>query len=263
MPRATLYLIVALATPGATSAQTVIGRLLEAGSERPIALGSVALLDTSFVIVEQVFTNSEGDFRILAPGPGSFYVMANRLGYRRGLDGILELGKGGLIEITFYLRPAPLVLDSLLARGERRFGASYLEDVGFYDRMKLGFGNFITPESIASRPPFTVRDLFRNVPGVHFTENPLVGTTILLSARGPIHPGGSGFCQPQVYIDGLPAVEGPPIRGVAGTSSVVIEDHVNLESIEAVEIYRGAASIPIQWARMGASCGVVLIWTKH
>ena len=100
-------------------AQTVSGRLLEQGTRRPIASGLVVLLDSASAPVDQAVTNSEGRFLLRSRNPGSFYIRAEGLGYQTRLDGILELGEGGQISIEFYLRPSPIVLDSLLTAVER------------------------------------------------------------------------------------------------------------------------------------------------
>ena len=64
-------------------------------------------------------------------------------------------------------------------------------------------------------------------------------------------PGGS-TCSPNIYVNGM-RVD----TGLGGIQSVV-----DVDQIAAVEAYTRASSTPLQYGGTGASCGVVLIWTK-
>jgi hypothetical protein len=231
-----------------TAAQEVRGRLLESGTGTPVMLGTVALLDTTMTVVYRTITNEKGAFVLNAPRPGDYYVVASRMGYTPKLDGILELGKGGLITIDFYLRPQPVVLDSLRVSVSRQRIDRYLNDQGFYDRMKQGFGNYLTPESIEKRPAIDEADLLRRVPFVRVDNQGFPGNAVYLLNRGR-------SCTPEFYVNGARASFAP---GMAG----VVSDLVKVEDIIAVEVYRGETQIPLQWASFN-SCGVVLVWTRY
>jgi outer membrane receptor for ferrienterochelin and colicin len=38
---------------------------------------------------------------------------------------------------------------------------------------------------------------------------------------------------------------------------------VSPDQVEAIEVYRGASEIPVQYNGSGAMCGAILIWTKQ
>jgi hypothetical protein len=38
---------------------------------------------------------------------------------------------------------------------------------------------------------------------------------------------------------------------------------VRVNEIEVLEVYRGAAQIPAEYARGGVQCGVVAVWTRR
>lgn len=237
-------------------AQTVRGRLLERGTERPIVAGLIVLMDSASTEVDRAISDQNGLFTLNALIPGSFYVRAEGLGYQTKTDGILELGEGGLISIDFYLRPSPLKLDSLQATvdqkiilaGERRF----LEGQGFYDRLESGFGDFITPEELELRRPNDSRSLFEGHTAIR------VGTGAWAGQQLVRFKVAGRFCSPGVYVDGALAA----FAGRLG--EVVLEDVVQVEDILAVEIYRHISSIPLQYnvAGRNTSCGVLLVWTK-
>lgn len=234
--------------PAAGQAQVVRGRLLETGSRQPVMLGTVALLDSTLAVVDETFTNEKGAFVLDAPKPGSYYVLAGRLGYTPAVDGILELGEGGEISVDFYLRAQPLLLDSLKVEVERQRIVRSLENAGFYQRQKEGFGHFVTPEDIEKRQPLTPRDLLRSVPGVWVVENGYLGQEILMSnSRG-------GRCAPRLFVDGAQVTS-------FGGRGFRLEDVVGMQDISAVEVYRGGPSVPLQWGGTQDSCGLLLVWT--
>jgi len=41
-----------------------------------------------------------------------------------------------------------------------------------------------------------------------------------------------------------------------------LDGEVGLDDLEAIEVY-DAATVPAQFSRFGASCGVVLLWTRE
>lgn len=232
-----------------TSAQIVRGRLLEAGTRTPIMLGSVALLDTMLNVIDEAFTNEQGHFVLQAPAPGSFYVLADRLGYARSVDGILDLGPDGQISVDFFLRPQPIVLDSLTVEAGRQRVVRRLESAGFYERQRSGFGHFVTPQQIEKRMPVTPRDLLRSVPGLWIVEDGFAGQSLVMRRND------GATCSPQLYVDGSRIVS-------AGGGGIRLEDVVAVDDITAVEAYDGGADTPLPWGGTQNGCGVLLVWTK-
>ena len=169
--RHTIRLLAALAlgifsNPLPAQCQTVRGRVLESQSARPVVSAGVVLLDTSFVSVAGTATNADGAFTLEAPGPGAYYVLTESLGYSPSIDGILELSEGGVIAVEIYLKPQPIVLDSIKVAVARAQVFVQLERTGFNERQASGFGHFITPDEIQGRNPRMMRDLFRDTPGI-------------------------------------------------------------------------------------------------
>ncbi len=224
-------------------AQIVKGVLRDSGTKQPILLGTVALLDTTLAVVDQVLTDEKGAFLLNAPKPGAYYVLADRLGYRRSVDGILELGAGGSIDVDFFLRPEPLVLDSIVVAARRERDARHLTTVGFYERRDQGFGHFITSDQIEKRAAFEPADLLRTIPGVK-TQKGLLGTQVLFNR-------GRRDCIPAIYLDAARIAD-----------STSIEQVVAVEDIAAVELYTRATTVPLQWGGISAGCGAMVIWTR-
>jgi len=116
---AVLLLVGSAVVPPVLPAQTVHGRLLEQGTARPIEAGDLTLLGEDGEAVDRAGTDSAGHFTLRSPEPGSFYVRAERIGYRTKTDGVLELGEGGEITVDFYLMPQPVELEGVEGTGER------------------------------------------------------------------------------------------------------------------------------------------------
>jgi hypothetical protein len=140
--------------------------------------------------------------------------------------------------------PIATELSSLVVTGEEPNGK--LRQVGFYHRRQFEAGTFFTQADIAKENPTLTSDLFRRIPGFRiFTDGSIAST------RGiPSISRGFGMCEVDYYIDGL--------HMMAPNVDVVIPT-----SISAMEIYRGAASIPLLFRRSSnPKCGVVAIWTR-
>lgn len=116
---------------------------------------------------------------------------------------------------------------------------------GFNARRARKVGHFLTRSDIERKNGFNLTDVMRDVPGARvITMRGALGKTVLL--RG-------ATCPPLVFIDGFPAS--------AGSFDL---DMVNLKTIEGIEVYSGAASIPMELIgpRGLEQCGVIAIWSR-
>jgi hypothetical protein len=69
------------ATPAASWAQTVRGTVLEAGTEAVVEGAIATLLDEEGASRGAALTDGAGGFRLRAPGPGTYRVKVERIGY--------------------------------------------------------------------------------------------------------------------------------------------------------------------------------------
>jgi hypothetical protein len=154
--------------------------------------------------------------------------------------------------------------------------------LGFNRRQKMGLGHFITRAEIDRHAPTNSADILRRVPGVRVQAN-RAGDHIVTMTRS------TSRCRVHYYVDNMPmpteelldaAIEqritadasangnGAETRARARSKKLNRDlpaftiDQIPPEMIEAIEVYRGAAEIPVEYRRTGGSCGVVLIWTK-
>ena len=125
----------------------------------------------------------------------------------------------------------------------------YRQMDGLRARMQQGLrGDFVTSAQIEARGYPPVEEAIRGLAGVRVIHS------------GP-HDYDIRFrnCeqQPVVYIDGV-QVNQPearePLRELRMVHSM---------DIEALEVYRGAASVPAEFSGPDAMCGALIIWTRR
>ncbi len=232
------------------SAQTLRGRLLESGTDQPIAYGTITLLTEGGDTVAFTTTRKSGLFLLSgrADTVGIYQVSAAALGYEETTDGLFRFRPRDTLTVEFHIAPAPLALDSVIV--EARSRGAVVEDGelirnGFLDRMRQGFGEHLTPAQIERLSPVDMEQLLLSVPGVE-VQYGFGNSRILLRGRGR-------RCVPSVYVNEMRIQ----------TTGRTYELGVNVGDVKALEVYQSAAEAPTRYGgSLMAGCGVVIIWTK-
>lgn len=270
--------VVVLAGSTPARAQRLQGRLLDLETSEPLAAGFVILLALDGTTLRTAVSDRDGRWVIQVPGPGSYYVSARRVGYRPWVAGPVVMKPGDDVTSEYRLERFPLTLDpvAVTAVATRR----YLELAGFYDRQRADFGHYITPEHIERRRAVRITDLLSGLPGVTLVA-PSAGSAgpLAVQLRGSNLSEG-GLCQPRVFVDGLLYARGGSRpkrrdRGQAAERSpeaeierldqgLSIDDIGHPSTIAAIEVYRSATQVPVQFGGTSAEtlCGVIVIWTR-
>ncbi len=108
------------------SAQTIQGRALEEFTDAPVASVLVRLVDGEGVAVAVAATDSSGLYRVSAPAPGIYRLVAERIGYESIRTPRLEMRDSTrTFTVDLLLRRAPVPLPGLIvqvppAEAERR-----------------------------------------------------------------------------------------------------------------------------------------------
>lgn len=223
------------------SAQTLRGRITEGRTQVPMADVAVSLLDPDANVLAQTTSGPSGGFVLEAPGPGEYYVRAEKLSYTTVTDGIFVFQtEEAEMSIALFMLPQPTEIEGIDVRVAREQQRRTLRSAGFYQRAAQGFGRFIGPEEMERRPVFTFSELLRGIPGIRFQDEAI-----------QFSGGLEGTCSPNIFIDGARVFQD------FGITTLIQPDEV-----AGVEVYRGAAQTPLEWGGLNASCGVILIWTK-
>jgi hypothetical protein len=206
--------------------------------------------------------------------PGTDTLEVRFLGYASSLRPI-DLDRGGAHEIDIQLAQEAVTLPKITVAGS---GVVREPGLGFSRRQKIGLGHFVTRADIERFRPTTSSDILRRVPGVRVRSN-RAGDHVISMMRS------TSRCRVQYYVDNvampteelLDAAIEQRVRAAEQNGGTAAQtrskklnrdlpsftiDHIAPEMIEAIEVYRGAAEIPIEYRTTGSLCGVVLIWTR-
>lgn len=257
--RCVLLVVTLVAAPAAASAQAVSGTLLDAQSDLPVPLGLVMMFTEAGDSITATVADEQGRFRIASSTPGSFVLLANALGYRETGAGVFELGVGGEIQVEYRLPPAPLPIDAVVVALDRPTVLHHLVRNGFVRRYQRGLGLFVTPHQIEESPARSTEQLLAGLPGVRVgpvyqgvgslgVPSPEVGEVVQIQTP-------AGWCAPAIYVDGVRTHYDP-------NGGFTLTGVVDIGSIEAIEVYRRPAEIPLEYGSITTHCGVLVAWSK-
>jgi hypothetical protein len=241
-----LLAIMTVASPGLTQAQTINGRVIDAITRQPVA-GAELRLMIADVMVANAVSDSAGQFRLNARRQGRYQILASRLGYADAESRFIELMNDQAVNAELVMssqavKLAPLTLDVPRDR--------YLDSKGFYERMRTGTGDFLTGPQILKRNTLSLVDLLRGMRGVKIQR--------VNNTRQEVYFAGAN-CHPVIVLDGMTVRHGG--RNVGTTQS--LDDLVPVAHLDAIEVYRGGSGVPPEYEAPNASCGVILLWTRH
>jgi hypothetical protein len=220
------------ATTGNASVTGVIsleGNTLGTGSR-------VELLGTNIVAM----TNEKGEFTMRSLPSGSRVLVARHLGYGAEMVPV-DLSSRETKHVSMKLAKFVSVMDPILVTARR---SAALDNVGFGERSKSGFGYYIGPDRIARMHPTEVTDILRQVPGLRMSYGPF-GTSVS-SSRSV-----TGGCV-QYFLDDVAYTEMSPGD---------INQFVNGGEIVAAEVYQPGES-PGCFTRSG-SCLTIVLWSRY
>jgi hypothetical protein len=247
-----------LATSAA--AQTISGTLMEVETDRPISLGLVIMMTESGDSITSTVTNGRGRFTLASDEPGSFLLVASAFGFKETAAGVFELGEDAEMDVEFRIAAAPMPIEGILVSLQRPVLEHNLVRNGFVRRLTRGRGRFITPVQIERSAARTAADLLRGIQGVHVTMpgggiNSFRGEMVRMVSQ-------NDYCAPTIYLDG--ARLSPSM-----TSGTPLDQIAPLPTIDAIEVYRRASEIPIEYSATqpgntygSGACGALVIWTK-
>lgn len=126
--RSILVLAAACGTPALAGAQTVHGRVLEAGGSEPVAGAIISVMTEDGDRAGATLTDGSGAYRVTARGPGTYTLRVERVGYETSTSAPLRLDAGQTVEMQLAAAPGRVRLDPVVATGEpRQCGGALLE----------------------------------------------------------------------------------------------------------------------------------------
>ena len=231
----------------------VTGMVLDALDMQPVPDATVGIAGTNL----ETTTDSRGVFRLTELPAGPAQLAIRRPGSRPILRDV-DLTHGKTVSFppgAFRLAAAPTELDPVVVEAAT---ATRGRLAGFYERRSSSGGAFVTREEWERRgSPRVSTDIVRRMQGIRVLPNLDYAAGgprwLVVMGRGEARVGGYGSCPSLIYLDG---------QYLGNSSYVLIDETIFVESLEAVEAHRSIASLPPEFNRRGAECGVILFWTR-
>lgn len=186
-------------------------------------------------------SDSSGAFRFARVTPGPITLVARRLGFAPArIDTVVRMDP---LQLDVRLRAVGVLLAPVRVAARAEPYASRLR--GFYERRARHMGYFLGREDIERSADVGMTAALRRLPGVRVVQMPgALGRSVRFAGA---------HCEPVVYVDGF----------AASLGSFDL-DMFNLRTVEGVEVYPTAGSIPPEFAGTygGEFCGVIAIWSR-
>jgi hypothetical protein len=252
--RVAIALWIGLVTPLELQSQGIRGRLVDDVADQAIEAAAVRLLDVEGEVVASGVTDASGSFELRVPSGGDYALDLHAFGYRDLALSPVRVPSTGFRVLEIAMMPAPIPVDSLEARAERR--VPRLDRAGFYERRGTFNGRFIERQEIEALDPRHLGQVLERVQGFrvqrHLGTQDLAGRTP--TSQSLISSGSR--CRPAIYLNGVLVAR--PDRD-AGTFDLM---SIQGDHIEAIEAYSGLAKVPSQFSMPNTVCGVVIVWTR-
>ncbi|WP_353266491.1 carboxypeptidase regulatory-like domain-containing protein [Gemmatimonas sp.] len=237
---ATAFVGSALSAQSATGTGTVKGTVLSALG-LPIVGAQVRLVVPNGGTSAAVESDENGGFAAARVPSGTVWLVAKRIGYRP--DSVrVTVGGAEPTNATVRLERIAVELTTVKVLGRRDITGHL---AGFYSRMGYGSGRFFTATDIERRNSTNLSDIFRMIPGLRIETRGFQNVVRMRGSR----------CAPLVWLDGQPLYAGE-----------VDLDAFDARSFDGVEVYSGAASVPVEFQgnqRMSSACGTIILWSKR
>ena len=211
------------------------GTVRRSPGDAPLPGAQISILDGP-----QTRADEAGAWTIANAPLGSRTLEVRAVGYypeRRTIDVTPQTAP-----IASTLPTLKAVLDTVRVRATTIYAR---DRNGFQQRRRTGMGRYISADDIARRHPIYVSDMLRTTPGLFVQTS---GFSRQLVMRGT----GRGFCEPTIYLDGMPMFS----FGADDLDAIVQPGDVG-----GIEVY-SATTVPPQFQRGMSGCGSVVIWTK-
>ena len=246
---ALLLLVLALLLPARGSAQDrvaiVYGVLRDDATRAPIPGGAVTLVTNRGSQVVTVLSDSVGRFRLVTKSADEYRLRGERIGFKSGESPPFRLEPGEVLPMDFWLSTRAVLLAPLEVKVSPRQWIDRNKTPGlapFFERMqwygRTG-GTFLTREVVREWDNSTL-------------------SSMLMSTAGAKGDGAGGLtlrqnCVPTYYLNGH------QFRLEPGET---IDQFFKPSDLEAVEVYKGAATLPAEFGGTLGTCAVV-IWTRR
>jgi hypothetical protein len=252
------------AIPVALAGQGVIAGTVVQDSIRAPLPGVQILVEGSGA---QTVSGRSGQYLLtgLPYGPGS--VLFRAVGFRPVRRGVILLrGDTARIDVVMTRDDVPQELPPLRVNAPPEPRSMGIRD-RFEERRRLGFGKFLDSTTLRANDNKRVVDLLRGIPGIIFVRimplcssgrTPRCGTPELRAVGSRAR----GGCYASIFVDGIVYYRSQE-EGGGHPDPPDWNREFHVSEFEAVEVYRSAAELPIEFGGASSQCGVIALWTRR
>lgn len=256
---AVICAVLSLITPVATYAQaTLTGIVRDDSTARPLAGVEILVQTTN----HRALTNESGRYELTGLPAGVYQAIFRLVGHLPVRMDVL-LRDGESTRANAVLVRSEVILDPIVVTGEMPRPRGNMLDA-FEERRAMGFGEFIDSETLRRSEHLKLPDVLRRHSRIELRYvcfSPLGGSVDncrdekgwLAFNQGRIGAGG-GFCFMHVMLDG---------QLITRLGPVDLRAFLPVNELEAVEIYRSMAQVPVQFADPDTRCGIIVAWTRR
>lgn len=223
------------AAQGGRAKGGIVGHVTDQKTHTPVAFARAVLLGTR----HDTTSDSTGRFVHENLPAGTYLLQVRAIGYSSTTNPVQVAG-GEDLDLTVELTPVDFTLDTVAVDGRASFMEQRLRE--FERRRSEGVGVFFSEADIQRQNAAYLSDLLRTVPGIRTVCNSARCSVMMTRAA-------RGQCRPDYIVDGLSA-----------TNSTT--GNLLTQGVVGVEVYRSLSETPAQFLKAGATCGVIVIWTR-
>ena len=223
----------------------------------PIDGAEVRVVGTDLVTI----TNANG-FYVFPEIPfGLRILQISHIGYQ-DREIAVSLGGGTAYKVDFKLTTEAIPIEGITVTAIPR--RLFRDMVGMQHRMEMGFGDFLLEEDLARRGGGSVAHAIQGIAGARLVSSGSQIRNLFVVLRRAVNvdlgTGARSNCYPAVFVDGHRVSK--PTQGGVGHDPYDLSTMFTIE-VQAIEIYKGASSVPAEFGGGNAACGALVIWTKR
>lgn len=241
--------------PSATAQAVLQGVVREDSTARPLEGIEVLVTGTP----HRATTNASGRYLLEGLPAGLYQVIFRGVGHLpERID--VRLVDGETTRANAMLVRSEVVLDPIEVTGEILTG---LAGRGFEERRRMGVGRFYDSEELRRMEHLTVGDVLRRKGGVEIKSDGRVMVAMNPASRNQM---GQLNCYMSVFLDGHLHWRGgnqftpDELRDRPPPDLATL---LSVHQVEAIEVYRSSAQLPVQFGGTSGQCGAVVIWTRR
>jgi hypothetical protein len=210
----------------------------------------------------QGLTDSTGHFRLAGIPAGQYQLVFRRLGYQPLVIFRSFVGDTGTVVVDARLVAEAVVLPDVETnvRGPANVPVRLRE---WARRREYNVGGKFWDDSLLRKQEHRrLPEVLQRVSGARIIRGPSgrylaigggrAGYTLGVTRR-PLNPGIPRACFSDIYLDGAKL-------GAGGEPPNL--DNIPVSQIAAMEFYRSASEMPVEFNQTGSVCGVLAIWTR-